>query len=465
MTAQTQDQNKKEIIKWIATFLVPFLLWIFIPVTEVFTIQMKGYVVITFLAIMMLIFETVSTALIGIMLPVLYIIFGVVKPGVAFASWGSHIVWLVLGSLMFADVLIKCGLAKRMAYKCVVLVGGSYRGILIGVTLAAIVLNLFVPSKAHFVLAPFCYSLVLALGFKKSKEAAGIMIMAAAACSIAGMFLFTPNIVLMEEIGAEVTGPLALTWVDYIIKNIPTIFYLFFIVWVFSIIYKPKTKIESKEFFDAEFKKMGPLKKDEKKMIVACIVLLTTFLTTSIHGIALGWCFITVAVFLYAPVIGVANQEDLKRVNYGFVIFLAACYTIGNVAGALGMGELFANVLLPYLEGRGITFVLVMVWLVCVILNVLMTPQALVAALTLPLAQISMELGINPHATYFVMLQGFDQLFFPYESGVYLIFFSFGLFSLREFIKGMYLKMLLSVTFIIFALIPYWKMIGFLYSS
>lgn len=86
----------------------------------------------------------------------------------------------------------------------------------------------------------------------------------------------------------------------------------------------------------------------------------------------------------------------------------------------------------------------------------------MIASLTLPFAEIATSLGINPHAVYFTMLSSYDQLFFPFESGVYLIFFSFGVFSLKNFIKGMYPKMVFDIIFLVTILFPYWRLVGFL---
>lgn len=61
------------------------------------------------------------------------------------------------------------------------------------------------------------------------------------------------------------------------------------------------------------------------------------------------------------PGIGVGTKEDLLKVNYGFVIFLAACYSIGNVAGDLGMGKLLSDAMIPYLTGKSDTVVLALI--------------------------------------------------------------------------------------------------------
>lgn len=458
---QIKKMSLKSWLQWILTFTLPLIIFL-VPTPESFTHAMKLYSAITVLAIMTLIFELVNITIVGILLPVLYILFGVTTPKIAYSSYSSHIVWLVLGSFMIAQVLERVGLAKRIAYKCVLLGGASYRGILFGLMGASVILMLIVPSKVHFIMAPFCYSLVLALGLGKSKASAGIMLTGAASCSLAGMFLFGPNIVLMEEIGSAATGPISLPWVGYFTNNIPSIFYMVFIVFFFSIIFKPDKPLPGKQYFVEQAEKMGKLSRDEKKVTFVCVILFIALFTSSIHNIQIGWLFVTIAALLYLPGINVGTKEDLQKVNYGFVIFLAACYSIGNVAGDLGMGKLVADGMLPYLTGKSDTVVLSLIWLIGVIINVFLTPQAMIASLTLPMAEIATNLGINPHAVYFTMLSSYDQLFMPFESGVYLIFFSFGVFSLKHFIKGMYPKMVFDLVFLITILFPFWRLVGFL---
>ena len=453
--------NTKYLLGWIVNILVPLSMFL-VPIGDVFTAQVRMYFVITLFFIFALIFNNLNITLIGIMMPVCYVVLGVSKAGTAFSSFGNHVIWLVLASFMLSDMMVKVGVAKRLVYKCMILTGGTYRGILFGVTIAAIVLTLVIPGKVHFLLAPLCYSLIQTLDFGKSSEAAGIMMTSAFACSTAGLFMYGTNIVMMEELCASVYN-YSLPWLDYITKNLPTIAFLFIMVLIFSVMYKPKEKIQNKEFFVEEYKKLGGFSRDEKITVAVCLLLVATLLTSSMHGIQIGWCFILCASIFFLPIVGIGNEQDLKRLNYGFVIFLAACFTIGNVASELKIGQMLCDVLLPYLTGRSTTFILMTMWVIGVILNVFMTPNAIIASMTLPFATIALNLGINPEAVYFIMLSSYDQLFFPYESGVYLIHFGFGVMTMKHFMKGMYLKMALTFLFLIVILIPFWNLVGFLY--
>lgn len=235
-----KDVNIKVVLAWLFNLGIPLLIYLY-PVNDVFTVQIKMYLVVTLFFIFALIFNNLNITLIGILMPVCYVVLGVTKASVAFQSFSNHVIWLVLASFMLSDMMVKVGIAKRLVYKCMILTGGSYRGILFGVTLAAIVLTLVIPGKVHFLLAPLCYSLIQTLNMGKSSEAAGIMLTSAFACSSAGLFMYGSNIVMMEELCSSIF-PYSLPWLDYIIKNIPTIVFTILIVFLFSILFKPQGK-------------------------------------------------------------------------------------------------------------------------------------------------------------------------------------------------------------------------------
>ena len=82
------------------------------------------------------------------------------------------------------------------------------------------------------------------------------------------------------------------------------------------------------------------------------------------------------------------------------------------------------------------------------------------ACLSLPMAQIALNLGIDPLAIYFLMTNAYDQVLFPYEYALYLIFFSFGLIRMKDFVSIMGVKMVLNFLFCMLVMVPFWMVIG-----
>lgn len=83
--------------------------------------------------------------------------------------------------LIFANVLNRVGLLKRISYRCIMLFGGSYRGILIGLGVTGCVMQVIIPGQMTIPFAALSFGICTALGLGKSKASAGIMLTAAIA--------------------------------------------------------------------------------------------------------------------------------------------------------------------------------------------------------------------------------------------------------------------------------------------
>lgn len=461
MMEAVKRYNWKYIISWCFTLGLPLCI-LLLPSGAVLTTQIKLFLAITLLAILVFAFENMNQTTMAILLPVLYIVFQIAPPNIALSSWTANVLWMYVGGLILAAVLERVGLLKRIAYKCIILMGASYNGILYGLAIAGTLLNIIIPAQAVIPMAALSYGICAALGIGKGKEAAGIMLTAALGAILPTLFLFSGNYVMIMTTGTEITGPLSMGWIEFFMKNGVSILFMFLTVFAYTKMFKPTVPISGKAYFQEAYDQLGPMSRDEKKSLGVCLVLFLLLLTIKYHGIQPGWIFVFVPILLFVPGINVGHADDIKNLNFGFIIFVASCMGIGAVAGSLGIGQIVSAMAMPILVGKSVNFVLMFVWLLCVLLNFLLTPLAIIATFTVPLAQISLDLGINPHAMYLVMLHALDQLVMPYEIALYLIYFSFGLVYLKDFAKAMFVKLLINGVFIFVILIPFWRIIGFL---
>lgn len=91
-----------------------------------------------------------------------------------------------------------------------------------------------------------------------------------------------------------------------------------------------------------------------------------------------------------------------------------------------------------------------------------MTPFALLAALSAPLTQLSINMGINYLPVWYTLYHSTSLFILPYEYVAYLFMFSFGMMKTKDFIKVYSAKSICLVIFILVIAIPYWKLIGIL---
>ena len=443
-TSISAKASRVDILKMVVTIGLPLAIML-IPVNEVFTMQLKLYFVVTLAAILAFAFENFNQTLVALALPFAYTLFNIVPANVAFSPWASSVVWMVLGGIMIADMANKTGFLKRIAYKCIIWAGGTYRGIIWGLGLAGMITTLLLAGNGIIPMAALAFGICSALELNRTKAAAGIMLASAFGCIVSGSFLFNVGPNMYAGFAGTV---MSLSWI--------VVFFLL------ERLCKPKEPLNGKDYFVEQYASLGKTTTAEKKAAAICVLLLVMLVTTDLHHIQAMWVFAIVPLLAYLPGIKICDDQDMKNTNFGMVFFTAACMSIGTVGTALGIGQLVSQIAVPILQGRSISFVFFFMYILFVLLNFVMTPVAIAAAFTMPFAQICTSLGINPEAFFLFETVALDQIFLPYEYVMYLVVFSFGVMQLKDFVQLMTMKFLVATLYIFLLLIPFWRLIGFL---
>lgn len=450
--------NPKTLIMWICVIAAPIIVML-IPTRGVFTPQLRTFSAITLTAILLFAFNILPNFVVAVALPVSYMLLNVAEPNIAFAAWFSNIPWMFMGGFLLANVLERIGLLNRVAFWSIIKTGGTYSGILWGLAIAGIILNLIAPGKAYVPMAALSFGICKALNFEKSRESAGIMMGGFFASWFPTFFLYNPTFAIMPSLGKEV-APVQITWLQYFINNIPFVLWLAVCIFMVIKLCKPKKQIDIKDYAIQEYSKLGKVSLEEKKSIIVVSLLFIFMFTSDLHGIDVGWGFALIPLLFFIPGINVGKPVDISKINFTMAIFTTACLSIGHVANSLGIGQIIANAVLPLLQGKSVFFVIGAVWLVCVVAKIFLTPLATYATLTVPLTQIALSLGISPLVIYYTMNLSTTEILFPYQWALVLIFMGYNLTSGKDFTRIWGTKMVLSFVFVLAIAVPYWMLIG-----
>ena len=453
--------SRKSIICWVVTILPCLIL--LLPASEIMTAELKVFLAVTFTAILFFVFGQVNGTVVSILLPIAYVLILEAPLEVVYRPWSMSILWMLIGGFLLANLMEKVGLLRRIAYKCILLTGASYKGIIWGIALAGVVIFLLMPNdNAAVPLAALAYGICVSLMLERGPAAAGIMLAAAVAALLPGCFLFNTGIFMFFRLGEAATGPLTMGWFEWLYQMFPNAGYYALLFYIINRLFGKGVQLSGKDYFLAEYRAMGKITTDEKRVLVDIAILMTFIFTASVHHIDVLWGFAVIPFFMYLPGLKVADETDLKNINWSMIFFAAGCLSIGTVAGTIGIGELVAKIAVPVLEGRSHALVLFFVYAGYFVLNFIMTPMAVNVTFALPLAQIAQDIGMNPIALYSLMGGASDQILLPYEVVIYLIFFSFGMICMRDFIRFMSVKLAAHMIFTFLLLIPWWKFTGFL---
>lgn len=462
----TSSCNSKTIFQWLLSLGAPLAVMV-IPINETFTEQMRLYLAITLLGILFFAFGNIKQTVVAFALPFAYVLSGVTTIDVVFRPWTMTTVWMFIGSFFLINALTRCGLLNRIAYKTIILFGGSYYGIFIGMGFLGLILAIITGGAGTIPMFALAIGICQALKLEKfSKEATGIFIVAALAGAVPGYVFYNSTTVMILAIGSSVGGPATIGWFEHFLLGVPLLVYYACCILLAAFLFKPSKKdaaANDKQYFIERCQEMGPISADEKKSLAVIILMLLFMMTATWTGVDTSYGFIIFPLLLYLPGINVGTEEDLKSFDFGFVLFVAACLGIGMTGGSLGFGDLVGEAFLPLLQGQSAYVFGGAVWLIGFVLNFLLTPMAIYASFAAPLTALAMNLGINPLTTYFLLFFGADQVIFPYECALYLIFFSYGVVQMKDFIKYFALRVFLSLILLFVVALPFYQFIGYLY--
>ncbi len=450
----------KKLLMWLLCVGLPLAIWM-IPTTEAFTPQMRTFLVVTVFAILVIALEPIPKTSITFLLPVVYVLLGLADAATAWYPWTMPTVWMVIGALLLVNTLDSSGILLRISYKIIMTVGGSYKGLVLGMCALGVVLNVILFGNAYVVLAGLAYGLCRALNLPKfSKEATGIFIAAAIGGIIPGGFCYGANILMLEAYGEPVVGPMRIAAFDWVFFNIPMIIYYILAAFLILLLFKNTTEISGREYFKTKLSELGAMTATEKKAVAWIVILFVYVIYCGIVGADCTWGFIIIPALTTIPGIGCGSEDDVKRLDFTFILFIASCMSIGFVASALGFGPFIANLTTPLTQNATPEIVTVLLYAINVLLNFLLTPMAIMAGFTTTFLEIATSVGINPYVVYAIEAFGLDQILFPYEYALYMLYFSFGFISMKDFVKYFGAKMVMCALIVPFVAIPFWKITG-----
>ena len=449
--------RKKELIKW-AVMGAGLLIVALIPCSGVFTMQMKMFLMVVAFAILACGMAAMDNMMIGILIPLGFKLFQVAPADVIYGGWSGTTPMVTLGSLLLAVILEETGLLNRISLFCITKSGGTYRGACYGVLIAGFVCSLLTSCNVMFVFAALAYGVCRTLDLKPSMASAGIMAaaMMGSITSYSGIYYPAAMGILLEA------GGVSVSWLQSMIYTLPSLLFITFFMWFLLRFVIPVPQINAKEELERQYRELGSMSTAEKKCVVVIIGIMASLVLSQWTGMDTAWPFLVAPWLFFVPGMWIGNSSSLKKLNVGMVFLVAGFLSIGNVANYLGIGQTLGNYIMPLFEGQSLIMVVVLTFLLGAVANLALTPFAMYTAFGGMLTSIYSSLGLGSLAALYILQYTGDVLVFPYESLVYLVYMSFGMISMKHFIKIYALKSVFTLVWILVFMVPWWRMMGIL---
>ncbi len=394
---------------------------------------------------------------------------GVARFNVAFSGFASDTPWFLFAALLFGRIAGKSGLARRMAYSIMLRVGSTYSQILLGLIITDFLLTFIVPSGMARVVILASIALALVEAFRAEKGS-----------NIArGMFLiltYTGNLfdkMLLAGAGSITAagamtkfGGVEVLWGVWMFAFLPCSILTVFVAWRLTLwLYPPEQTVlaNGKEFFRQELAAMGPWTSLEKKAALLIGTAIALWVTDFVHHVPPAMIGLGVALFALLPRVEVLHEEDMRKLNYMPVFFVATALSMGNVLEVTKGLDVLTTVVFsgiqPYLSNIFSTTA-IMYW-AGFVYHFFLASEISMLATSMPLVmEFAKSHGVNALMLGMVWTFSGGGKLFAYQSGVLVVGYSYGYFEPRDLIRvGLWLTVVEFL--ILMLLVPfYWPLIG-----
>lgn len=427
---------------WLITFLIAGVItWLlYAPGATATNLYWFG----TILAIGMFAFSLMPNFVVAVLLLMYYIVTGVAGPDLAFVGWLAPIPWLVMCGMLIGVVMERTGLANRIALLTISRIGTTPVRLFVAFLLAGFALGALIPDiiTVDILFMTIASGMCRSLHLENDGRTSSVLILAAFFGVVCSSAAYLPNntgiigLLMVKDMGVP------FSWLSFFGDNI------WFNLWqalvCYGMLYLVGGKnlglriAECREHAAEELKAMGGISRNEVKTLILALIALLAFVTEPIHGIPGYFAFCTVVLLGFTPLFNLMENEDISKIQFPILFFIAGCMAIGIVAGQLGIPAWLADKIVPYLRqldsnagsslfayGTGI------------VANLVLTPVAAATALSVPMAEIATSLGLGVKPVLYSFLYGLDQFILPYELAPALIMFATGYVKLKYLIPIM----------------------------
>jgi anion transporter len=333
--ASLENPNSRlVIIGQLLSVLVPLIIW-FAPLP--LELETKHCFAIVGFMIVAWITRAMEFALTGLIGCFLFWALGVVRFPVAFSGFANDTPWFLFGALLLGTVATRSAIARRLAYFLMLRVGVTYPRILLSLIVTDFLLTFIVPAGAARVVIMASIAIGLADAFNSppgSNVARGMFLVLTYTANIFDKMIIAGAASITARGLIEKVGGVAVLWSYWFIAFLPCSVVTVLAAWWLTLKLYPPENIAlagGRDYLRAELRNLGTLSPLEKRAAVLMAAAILLWLTDFLHHISPAVIAMGAGLFALLPRVGVLEIEDLRRLNYLPVFFVAAAVSMGAV--------------------------------------------------------------------------------------------------------------------------------------
>jgi anion transporter len=406
------------------------------------------------------------TALIGIYL---FWALQVAKFPVAFSGFVNSTTWFLFSSLLMAEAAAHTGLAKRVGFLFMSRVGSSTCQILTGLLSLSFVLTLFVPSGMGriAILAPLAAGIFQAAGVSdRSNVVRGFFAVLTAFSGISDVMILSGATSMMTHAILQEQAGIQVLWSQWFIAFLPLNLAMIVASVAITRWLYPGEIFElagGKKYFERELARMGPWSDSEKKSLIWFGLAVGLWSTDFLHRTNPAVIGLAAGLLMSLPKIGVLDRKAVKQNNFLIIIFSAGAISMGNVLLQTNALPLLTDRAIGWMEPllRGSISFTLMLYLGGFFYHFIFANRQSMLITSLPMLLIFANAhGLDPVSLALLWTVGGGGGLFVYQSGVYVLGYSYGYFQAKDFFKIAVALTVIEGVLLVLLVKFYWPLIS-----
>lgn len=446
--------------------LIPIAFW-FLPLN--LEPKAQHAIAITLFMILAWATEVMDHGVTGLIGCYLFWALGVVDFSTAFSGFANDTPWFLMGAILFGTMASKSGLPRRLAYLVTLRIGTSYSRLLLALIISDFLLTFLVPSGMARVtiMAAVAAGLISAFGLGVgSNVGRGMFLILTYTAGVFDKTIIAGAAAITGRGVIESVGHTQVLWSQWLVAFLPSDFITILVAWRLTLwLYPPESASlpGGIQYLEDELRKAGPWSLLEKKSLALMLAAIVFWATDFLHHISPSMVGLGIGLLSVLPFMRILEVEDLKKLNFLQLFFVAAAVSMGNVLSSTkGLAFLTDNVLgwlEPVLKNDTLS-VLALYWSGFVYHIFLASEISMLATSTPLLMQFANEHGLNVLKIGMLWVFSSGGKIFVYQSGVLIIGYGYGYFSAKDILR---LGFVMSVvdSLLLLVVVPfYWPLIG-----
>ena len=394
---------------------------------------------------------------------------GITKFDTAFAGFADNTPWFLFGAMILGEAAASTGLASRIGYIVMGLIGTSYARLLLSVIVLVLILNFLVPSGMAqlAIIAPMILGVMTAFGVEKgSNIGRGLFIILTYTCGLFNkMVLAGGASILTRGLVEKLTGK-PISWSMYFIAYLPAVLLTIFACWLTILWLYPPEKKElpgGRKYLKDSLHALGPWSAAEKKTLGWLLFAIALWSTDSLHGISPAVVALGVGLAVSLPMIGVLKAKDIRSINFLLIIFMGGALSMGEVMIKTRALDVITGVMMSWMApmlGQPFLAATTLYWTGFLYHFPLASELSMLSTSLPVIIKFAQTHGYNPVALAMLWNFASGGKLFVYQSSVLVLGYAYGQFEGRDMLKvGLILTIVEGL--IVMLLVPiYWPMIG-----